>query len=86
MRRRDFMALLGAAAWPVAARAQQADRVPLIGVAMTLSSDDPESEARLTAFRQTLRIWAGSLAVTCGSSTVGVPVILNEIAETVWNW
>ena len=56
MRRRDFIRVVACSAsfWPLAARAQ-ADRVPLIGVAMTLSSDDPESEARLTAFRQTLQ-------------------------------
>jgi putative ABC transport system substrate-binding protein len=57
MRRRAFIegiAALGVA-WPLAARAQQADRTPLIGVAMTLTSDDPEAQARLTAFRQTLQ-------------------------------
>ena len=57
MRRRTFITLIGGAvvSWPLAVRAQQADRIPLIGVAMSLSSDDPESQVRLTAFLQTLR-------------------------------
>ena len=55
MRRREFIAGLGAGAvWPLAARAQQGDRVRRIGMLMTLSADDPESAARITAFTQGL--------------------------------
>jgi len=59
MRRREFIALLGssttAALWPITVWAQQPERIPLIGVIMPLSSDDPEGQARLAAFRQALQ-------------------------------
>ena len=55
MRRREFLTLVGAAvAWPIAARAQQADRVRRIGVLAASADDDPEMKARLAAFRQRL--------------------------------
>jgi putative ABC transport system substrate-binding protein len=52
MRRRNFIALLGgAAAWPLAARAQQTRR---IGVMIALPAEDPELKKWLAAFRQSL--------------------------------
>jgi putative ABC transport system substrate-binding protein len=55
MRRREFIGLLGgAAAWPLAARAQEPERMRHIGVLMPLAADDPETKARLTGFRQGL--------------------------------
>jgi putative ABC transport system substrate-binding protein len=56
MRRRDFVALLGgAAAWPLAARAQQPEQMRRIGVLTNLVADDPEAQARVGAFLQGLQ-------------------------------
>ncbi len=54
--RREFITLLGgaAAAWPLAAWAQQPERIRRIGVLMGLPENDPDTDARLAGFREAL--------------------------------
>lgn len=56
MRRRDFIKVIGGAtaAWPLAARAQQRERMRRIGVLGVLDNDDPEANARVVALQQAL--------------------------------
>ena len=83
MRRREFITLLGgaAAALPLAARAQQSERMRRVGVLMNFTSDDPVSQDRLAAFVQGLqdsrresRRLDGRTGATCTSIIVLHPL------------
>ena len=88
MNRRGFITLLGgAAAWPLASRAQQADRIRRIAVLSPMAEDDPETKARLSAFRQGLekRGWSEGRNVSIdirfapGSSADRAQVLAKEL-------
>jgi putative ABC transport system substrate-binding protein len=62
MRRRDFLGVLGgAASWPLAARAQQPERVRRIGIILPARADDAEYQARVGAFLQALALLGWSI-------------------------
>ena len=73
MRRRAFITLLGgAAAWPLAARAQQADRMRRLGVLRSADAGDPKGKAQLFAFTEELAVLGWVDGPICEWRFVGV--------------
>jgi ABC-type uncharacterized transport system substrate-binding protein len=67
MRRREFIAgLAGAAAWPIAARAQQPERMRRIGVLLPATADDPVFQTRVGAFLQGLALLGWTIGQNVG--------------------
>src|SRR6266487_492862 len=87
MKRRQFIALLGASAvgWPLAARAQQGERVRRIGVLMYWAEDDAEGQARLAAFAQALKQlgWSDGRNVRLDTRWASAADIRRHAAELV---
>ena len=86
MRRREFITLLGgAAAWPLAARAQQGERMRRIGVLIPGAADDPEFQARVGAFLQGLQLlgWTsgGNMRIDTRWATANAVEIRRHAAE-----
>ena len=88
MRRREFITLLGgaAAAWPLAARAQQGERMRRIGVLMSLAADDPEAQARIAAFLQGLQQLGWTDGRNVRIDIAGAQAMPTAFADTRRNW
>ena len=70
MRRREFLGMLGGtvAAWPLTARGQQRDRIRQIGLLSPFSESDPETKARLAAFKERLEKLGWGFGITHGQA------------------
>ena len=88
MRRRELITLIcgAAAAWPLAARAQQANRMRRIGVVMYAAQQDQDGQARLAAFVEVLRRLGWTEASMFGLMCVGVPATTICIVGMQPNW
>jgi putative tryptophan/tyrosine transport system substrate-binding protein len=88
VRRREFIAGLGAAAWPLVAQAQQVDRTRRIGVLMGWNENDPEAKALLSGFTRGLTDLGWTVGrnvrmdIRWGAATVDrMPVLAKELAD-----
>jgi hypothetical protein len=88
VKRREFITVLGgAAAWPVAARAQQADRMRRIGVLMAHPAGDLEFQAYLAAFQEGLQKlgWTEGRNIRIDSRW-GAPDDHSKLPLPPWQW
>src|SRR5262249_54262234 len=89
MQRRQFITLLGGTVvgWPLAVRAQQAERMRRIGVILPATADDARFQTFVGAFLQGLQSWAGSMAPTVRTdprwATADAAAIRRHAAELV---
>jgi putative tryptophan/tyrosine transport system substrate-binding protein len=87
MKRREFITLFGgaAASWPLAAHAQQGERMRRIGVLMPMADDNLEGQARITAFLQGLQQWGwtvgGNVRIDIRWATANADEIRRHAAE-----
>ena len=88
MRRREFITLLGgaAAAWPLAAHAQQPDRMQRIGMLIGSAEDDPEMKSRLASFGRGLSDADGRRAAMSALTLALRRVALNVMGRSRKNW
>jgi putative tryptophan/tyrosine transport system substrate-binding protein len=87
VKRRDFITLLGgaAAAWPVAARAQQRERMRRVGVLMNTAADSADGQAHFAAFVHGLQQlgWTDGRNVRIDTRW---PAGDGDVAHTLLNW
>jgi putative tryptophan/tyrosine transport system substrate-binding protein len=87
MRRRQFITVLGgAAAWPLAARAQQGERMRRIGLLMNRTADSPEGQDRIAAFHQGLQELGWSVGRNVRIDTRWGRTMSTASANTRRNW
>ena len=89
VQRREFITLLGgaAAAWPLAARAQQADRVRRVGIFMDLAEQDAEGQTRVAAFRKGLQDlgWTEGRNVKFDTRWTGATPLACDVMQPSWS-
>jgi putative tryptophan/tyrosine transport system substrate-binding protein len=87
MRRRESITLLGgAAAWPLAARAQQPEHVRRIGIHKAAASNDAEFQARIEAFPKTLQQLGWSIGRNVRIDARWAATNAGEFVDTRRNW